>query len=444
MAGIIIPHWRAGAQLTINKVSLIDTTIEYVLNNPVLNNPLSFPVDRLGLPNELYSPGIIWHEDKTYLAYKEPSQSITFMRPDMMIYDPLTGLGSPFAIGAKFGEPDTHPDPQIAVVGNNMYIVQEVVHNRQVRVYKSDPGDFTTYTNNEQFGVTESYPKIYGNANGTSSIVLRNSFDRTKVFNSTTGMETFDSGTDITLIVSPGGKQYRHYSGKPTNGTVGGWHYIVVIARIDEGAFGRWWDKYLLKTPDNGAESWNVFYNYHETFSKDVISTSEITQLELETNYRFIGSTDDTIDIRIPRSCMSPNGKFFSFSHDLTDNLVVVISDTTGFTIKPLTIANVSPPIPQIVPIMACFAYDDDNVDFFIAIDVGGVRKIHLYRTSNSFDSIEFIEDVFPDITRDMLLFNIPQNINDIPAGKEFVIIGSSENQDRSTVSDLFFRKCIR
>ena len=244
-------------------------------------------------------PMTIYNNNYTYIAGTE---NVANANPILFRYDSIDNT----IVGVKVGvidnfDPLFHQRP-IPIVGldGHVYVFQINGHGQSMKVWKSNTTDISDgfslhhttpnntlgYINIQKFdnyilkiGTRKTTGAgsggIYGHIVGKSNDVNYNSF-------------TFIEVTDPSFSST----NYRHYMMMPREYGDNSWSYFGIMKRNDSG--NQYFAQAYYKTQD-----YKNFYSIDESFSKDVINTSKITDVEVESNLTYFGSnTFDTTQIQ--------------------------------------------------------------------------------------------------------------------------------------------------
>lgn len=192
--------------------------------------------------------------------------------------------------GTTSSDPQNHPTPMLLMDDSGyIYVFQNKYHIDSFRYYKSDaPRDISSFTYQYDFTANASYIGLL-KRDGNNCVFITRAGGVSSYSNSIVHLDLSD-GTDSTVQftdVDFAGTNVRHYPILPYKyGT--STKYIGGISHRHE-TLGNVYKMSLWVTSD-----FETFTDMDESFSKDVVATSEITDAELEANFAVLGTDADT------------------------------------------------------------------------------------------------------------------------------------------------------
>lgn len=252
----------------------------------------------LGVANGVWQvyPMTIWDNSYTYIG---ATKDVLNRDPILCRYDSITDTMVSVAVGTIDNfDPIFHQRP-IPIVGvdDHVYVFMINGHGTQMKVWKSNTKDIldgftlhhTTsrsdlgYLNIEQadnFRIKLGFRKTTGSPNYGHIVARATDLN----YN---GFEFIDT-TDPNYVST----NHRHYMMMPKEYGDNNWYYFGIMSRNDSG--NQYFAQGYYKTQD-----FVNFYSISEVFSKDVVSNGRITDVEVEANLNFFGSTaSDTTKVQ--------------------------------------------------------------------------------------------------------------------------------------------------
>lgn len=397
-------------------------------DNPITlgETSLSVPViDRIG-DGVLVMPSIAWLNNKTFWI-----GDITATGNNQLYcieYDYQTGYTYKYVgIGTVDNDVFDHPAGFLFIYNDYIYCGQTNTHNELIDIYKSNSQGTISggFTKIKVINGYNAYPQTISDHDGNRLFCVRLFGSPTYDFD--LAIQRSDSanpnGTYTqTQITDCDNANYRHYNGVAMVYGTNTKNYFHVTHRNDTGQ--HYFAHSLLVTSDFATYS-----NYANTYSKNVVSTSAITQSELNTNYAFNGSSaSDTADLKI-MTAIQINDLWFGIAlkSGTTDHYIFKLSGTT-LTDTQISISNLNHSF--INPFMY---YDGTDILLSVCINNGGTQSKKIYRVP--LDLSDFTDVVYSyepttmyEGTRPIML---PQNYNDISEGDYYVMY-----LDRNTTTD--------
>lgn len=374
--------------------------------------------------NLLVAPNMWYDSGKTHMAYQTPVSGSL----NILTYDDRYGLSKPIRMYPPRDAFDVHHRPCIIADGDTLYMLAEQNHN-------DEPIDIlrTRHPNDElvwelsatKIGTIPTYPHFArqgdnGNLVGVGQFDVGSDANSSFNMNSSGYVEgTWTNEEQIgTRIASPALQvENEHYSSAIINeGIVTNRVPFTVTGRTNAGI---WFRKYLIRGDfESGTQT---YYNWDESFSK----SSQLTASELNANFLYYSTTDNTEQAWVPSPALDDFGNFYDMTGDGAGGLEFVywLTGDSSPTIKTASFPNIEDAGDgQNGPVMLMFATSTDAVYAIIGRDSLGFRKPFLYRTENLGDTWEEIGDMLPTVNDSIKTVLIPHNYKQIRNNKNFII----------------------
>lgn len=377
----------------------------------------------------------IYYNGFFYLAGYKPN---TFDNQALIAkYSRSTGLElATVGTGTTPGnEPFDHPVPAIYVnqITGYVYLIQNKYHNSSFRIFKSDAPETTNLSLVGEIISGSSYITIVETNGSDITFVTRGYPGGTNndfycfsccTVNLDTLVNTHTRITSIDFATN----QVRHYPnstpiyvyGTPTV------YFSSIMHRYEVNVLP--YKISVLATAD-----WAIFTNYANTFSKDVISTSAITEAELETNYTLVGTdTDKTVNLNPIVSIQIDDSLFLIHGNDVSNRLLLNKITYGSATVEAFEIPLDSARFDQ------CYMYyNGSNIIITMALNDG---------SSNIDNAIFRIAAINTDLTGYYLFpdlletpragnANLVTNFDDVPTGTYYPIMGARKLNQLGMIS---------
>jgi len=267
----------------------------------------------------LAKPSMLWYNGSTYSLYykeKEYNNAVGIIKQTgntLINYAVNTGTATP--------EPINHPAPMLHInrTTGYIYVLQNKFHIDKIKVWKSDsPEDISSFSYVGEFGSGCSY---LGHLEGDESdiVILTRAGTISVDFSISIISVNLDTlvynQTQITDVKS-NIADVRQYLLVPYQYGTSSRTYFGITNRNEEPTGTGYYKFSLMATEKGGA--WQEFSNIANTYSKNVVTGSLITDNELETNYQAIGTDSD-------RTTIISEGKMIVLNDDIY--VVFVIDD---------------------------------------------------------------------------------------------------------------------
>lgn len=379
----------------------------------------------------LYAQGTIYLNGATLIAYSRHNsnpynQGVSFFR-----YDSGYGLRRPYVGLLPNATVDNHAlTPLFQDTTGYFYAYRENPHSTPIEIFKSRAiNDISVWEKlSETIGPADllAYPKAIPDGSGNAVAWLR-SWTGTDSFGviqyrASAGGQTFGSGVQLLAQVDESVFGGRHYPTLPLRYLANGWYFLEITFRDDPSI--NWRTRYVLKT-----QNFEDFFNFQETFSEDITSSS-ISTAELA-NYQAY-STASGKNMYAPVSSVDANGNYFSIVTDGDDNYFILYFaggawQTKAITIPDTIIDGSTLGNDQLSPFCTLIVYSVTRMDVIVRCltDVGGTDYAHLklFRTENFGDDFFLVADLNQGIADNFLKNSWPFNYYDIPQNKNFAIV---------------------
>jgi hypothetical protein len=366
-----------------------------------------------------YSPQIIIDGTDTLFAYFDrmiPPYDGAGQFLKLASDGTLTG---PTEIYPASGISDQHLNPVILKEGSNWYAIASYIHNGVLRQYKSTTGFNGTYSLDLEFGTTNGYPSLFRDATRLAILTRVGSFN-------VSVLTTTDFASYTQRVITTPDAGFISYPTKPINGSVGGWHYFC-IDWVKSTSPTNYQRKFLLKTQD-----WVTFYNYDETFSKDIVASGQITPTELKDNYQFYATATDAEAGAFNSYLIDNSGNFYAVvlaGDGNLNNSIFVKNEGSGFVNQSFSIPNVA---AHFFPNRVVFDHMMKTSSYFYAfgrISVNGIVRFKVFRANHTFTQIEDLGYMSERIT-DYGNYVLPYNLYEQSAGQVFQLIAGQKPEN--------------
>lgn len=257
-----------------------------------IDNLYRFASDRLLVqPASLWKDGkTFWPGDKGQIGFNNNLQVFEYDHNHQAFYYIDVGIGT------YENDPLGHPIGYIWLENNHVYVGQSNVHNDPIDIYKSiAENDIREgFVKLDSVPGDNGYPQLF-TANDNKATFLLREFNGSSQFN--TIVQRSDAGIEgswtKTQITGNTVLDYRFYHSAPILYGTQTINYIPFVYRNDAGA--EYFAHGLAYTSD-----FSTYYNAIGTYSKNVVSTSALTNAEIDTNYLINGSpAADTVNLHI-------------------------------------------------------------------------------------------------------------------------------------------------
>lgn len=244
-------------------------------------------------------PSILWYNNKTYFGADKGT--VASFQNDLiaMVYDHNSQTLSYADVndGAGYTDIYNHPACYIWLENGTFYCGQGNPHNVSISRYKSNATESVTsgFTQLANISNDYSYPKAFLTHDNKFAFNFR--FDGTLeyddvglVMSDTSSIEGTFTATQITDSQTSG---YRYYNSVPLMYGTNTKTYLTPTMSNETGSV--YFAHVVLVTTD-----FNTFSNYQGTFSKNVVSTSPITDAEISANCLINGSfAADGVELKV-------------------------------------------------------------------------------------------------------------------------------------------------
>lgn len=373
-------------------------------------------------------PSLWWNDNITYFAATEENtvsnnkiQSYTYNHITKRFFNTTVGSGT--TVQDSFN----HPRAFIWYEGDYLYTGQSNPHNGVIDIFKSDvqienDGGFSSIT-----GVSgsNSYPKIFTTKDNKACICIRTgssapNFDLA-VNLSSAGIEGTFTQIKITANTV---NDFRFYNESPVLYGTQTKHYLVGNVRSQTNS--QYFTQVLLVTYD-----FNTYYNYEETFSKNVVSTSEITNAEISSNFLINGDFSTVTDTSGYMMTIQVDDVFYGVceKEGTSDHYIFKVEN------KVLTETLVT--IPNFDRNKYLY-YNGNNILITCRVDEGGgVIKNKIY--GSPLDLSSFTEVFSVDADSGQPILNLPENLDTVIGEYAIPISITGNDLDIYLTSDKFF-----
>lgn len=329
-------------------------------------------------------------------------------------------LTGPTEVYAASGISDQHLNPVILKESaSTYYAIASYVHNGLIRQYKSTTGFNGSYTMDLEFGTTNAYPSLFRDATRLAILTRVGSFN-------VSVLTTTDFSSYTQRVITTPDAGFISYPTKPINGSVGGWHYFC-IDWVKSTSPTNYQRKFLLKTQD-----WVTFYNFGESFSKDIVASGQITPTELKDNYQFYATATDAEAGAFNCTQIDNSGNFYAVCLAGDGNLnnnIFIKNEGAGFVQQAFTIPNVA---AHFFANRVVFDHLMKTQNYFYAfgrIDINGVVRLKVFRANHTFTQIEDLGLLNERIT-DFGNYALPYNVYGQSSGQVFQLISAQEPEN--------------
>ena len=401
-----------------------DPTLEY--KAVFVNEAFYFGASRaLGQPDCIYYNGNFYLSGYKLNTYDNQALIAKYNRANG-ITTAEVGSGTTPA-----NEPDDHPVPAVYVSQSTgyVYMIQNKYHNSYFRVFKSTSAESITLTYSGE--ITDggaSYITIVEASGSDITFVTRGKTGGTNnlwycfaccTVNLDTLVYTHTQITSIDFATNA----VRHY---PNATPI----YVYGTPTVYFMGINHRWETngYVYKISILATSDWSTFTNYANTFSKDVIGVSPITEAELESNCVFVGTDSTKTNNYTPIVSIQVDDNMFILYKKLT---------TTRFYISKI-------------------AYEGSITTFEITLDDAAFDQCYMYYngtniimtfavndgSSNIDNAIFRVAGINTDLTGYTLFAdlletpraantNLVSNFDDMPSGTYYPIMGAQKlNQE--------------
>lgn len=407
-----------------------DTTITYA--SAVTRAGARVP----GGPN-LWEKQLFYHNGNTHLLFAQDWDTF-FSRTHIITNYEHWGLDKIHPIGRSPGS-DVHAQPSGIMVGNKLYVGQEIPHDTPIRLFRAN-NDNDVYSFEEPattIGTFNAYAIFFHLQDGRYVQLGQgiNSVEAT-INIGDSNFSNWGATTKFAERIAPN----ANYQSVPLNYEISadGWKYFCVNVR-EVGTGDEWYERCLLKTQD-----FDTFYNFTETFSKQLSVQGTISAAELVANFLYYdpGASDGLF----PQCAIDASENFYATSFNGTDYIFIHWlqgqSSPTEVTITGITdFVQGSGALEQTSAISAVVPFSSSDVRIFVRRDPGAFAKIYQYKTADLGQTWTLIGDVFPDVNTDLGLFSLPINYLDIPDNKNFFVAAGQLKAASTDQSDIYIRK---
>jgi hypothetical protein len=359
----------------------------------------------------LYSPNCWYDNGRTYMPIR---QSHTTSNGRIGILQYYNGEVTQQFMSSDPGSLDYHDNPVIITDGAGKIFIfheQHITDRSEVWV-NSAPYDITTFSLQGISALIGDYPKLF-RINPTSYFIIGRRILYTL---NVTSFDGTNFGTPFQLSQADAEtSNYRHYPFGYVNGFTdkNGWFNLRVAKRIY--VTEQFYTKYYhMKCSGDDINTW---YNIDETFSKDVVANGELTETELDANFKY---ADNTVS--------GSGGGALGFIDDSDKMYHLLIIDgelrlykyNNGFSYS--TLAESS---------KTSLLFSMGNNKYSIGRSDGIINS---YRTD--FDTTFTLYQQLGDIANGVNQITMPANFNEIPKNGKFAIFaGTLKNDDRDVVN---------
>lgn len=432
--------------LLISFSSFGQATFHSLLSDPVrqplaLGDVVAFPLEEAraqGAINLLVTPTLLYDSGKCHLVYQNPTDG----SKNILTYDERYGVSRPIRFMRDIDVTDSHHRPAVVSVNDTLYLPVETDHNHSpIGVIKARyPNDELVFQlSNITIGTGApasypTYPTFYQNKDGIH-VNIGQVDDIETAFNKNTsgyfgGTSNWTANAQITTRAAIEDEHYplAIYNKNPnvTNKLP-----FVVNGRNDDLQPARWFRRYLIKADITSGGV--TYYNWDESFSK----TSQLTDTELATNFKYYDVGTDTAQSHIPTPALDDEGNFYdvAFDGDSSYELIVleVGQSPTSPTIKPISLPG-SPDLQTLWEAggtkengqnganVVLLPISKNDLRLFMRVLVGGWNKIYQYQSMDQGDTWEEIGDTLPGVNSHIGSMLIPYNFGVIHNNRNFVI----------------------
>lgn len=328
-------------------------------------------------------------------------------------------LTGPTEIYPASGISDQHLNPLILKEGNTWYSIVSHIHNGVLRQYKSTTGFNGTYSFDLEFGTTNGYPSLFRDATRLAILTRVGSLN-------VSVLTTTDFASYTQRVITTPDAGFISYPTKPINGSIGGWHYFC-IDWVKSTSPTNYQRKFLLKTQD-----WVTFYNYDETFSKDIVASGQITPTELKNNCQFYATATDAEAGSFNSYIIDNSGNFYAVvlaGDGNLNNNIFVKNEGSGFLNQSFSIPNVA---AHFFANRVVFDHMMKTSSYFYAfgrISVNGITRLKVFRANHAFTQIEDLGFMSERIT-DYGNYVIPWNLYQQSGGQVFQLIAAQKPEN--------------
>lgn len=382
-----------------------------------------------------YGPNCLYFNGSTYSTFKQHLS--VGQRPIVTKYNGTTTtsyLDSNFPTNSNY-----HHHPTLCIDSSGyIYLIFEN-HGAITSMYKSDnPEDITGFSLLQRTGTPEvlDYPKTYSFTDGFIQIGRRTSDYGLACSLSSDGISWTKQGIALIANESQPGETFtdpRYYPMCPINPVSDGFIHQPFTKRITKPGstitfpFPR---LHWLKTPTNIAERGKVWYNFDETWNKNVYLNGEITATELITNCTIWEDSTLTNRGDVHSIYYKNNNLFGQMYRDDLAKFVYFDQSAVYDTNFKYT-----------------YVLPSDRREKYVLRSTIGIIGINVL--NNEYDGISSNQPLY-NPTDGILYMRPPYNIDDIPSGQKFVIMaGTFKNKcyHHSTCpekNDVIAMECIK
>lgn len=366
------------------------------------------------------SPSILWKNNVTFMigdkgnTYNNQIQAFQ--------YNHNFGSFNYLTVGNGTDDFDifNHPTPYIWLDNNYVYTGQTNTHNAPIEIYKSNiENDIRSgFSKLDSISGENAYPKIVNNINNNAMFVVRQYPEGVGNFNLSVQISNSDiEGSFTKLVITENTIGYRHYPGSIMYYGQRTKDYLITNFRNDNAA------EYFMHAV-YWTDDYITFHNQTDTFSKNIVSSGELTMSEIETNFVFNGSTaTDTTNLSVSNSIQINDILYTVVKKEGTTDYYVFKTTDSEVTNTILNIPNI-----DTSQFFAPFIYYNGTKLLFSVLvnDTGNLSK-EIWSTDLSIENLT-LEYKYsnPNIYSKPIM--LPDNLNDITGEYAFLLDYDSGN----------------